>query len=488
MDRMKWRGILWMLAIAGLFFPVSRSLCAPSKPLMVHYMPWFVAKPYSGSWGWHWTMNHFNPDVINASGEREIASWYYPLIGPYDSADPVVLEYHVLLMKLAGIDGIIVDWYGMDNYLDYGVNNQRTTALFNFIRKSGLKFSLCYEDRTIQQEISGGFISATGAIAHAQLTMLYAQSNYFTSCLRWSNQPVLLNFGPQYFKTNGQWQTIFSVLNATNQPAFFTLDNRIPAAIGAFNWPPMWLSQSSGGVLTIPALENYLTNFQQNAAFWPAFISSAFPRFHDIYAQAGVGSSYGTLNDNNGDTFRLTLSRALTNASAIVQVATWNDFGEGTIIEPTKQFGYRDLGIIQDFRRQYLEPGFACQTNDLALATRLLNLRRQYSTNSIISAELNRVFTNIVSGNLSAARLQLSSLESNRPAIYNLSAAGGVLEFSIGGYASASGAQVQATSNLASPSWTTVTSFPASTDLMRFSTPVSTQGPPAFFKVRTMVP
>ena len=34
-------------------------------------------------------------------------------------SDPAVLEYHVLLMKLGGIDGVIVDWYGQDNYYDY---------------------------------------------------------------------------------------------------------------------------------------------------------------------------------------------------------------------------------------------------------------------------------------------------------------------------------------------------------------------------------
>ena len=85
-----------------------------AKPVMVYYMPWYAAKPFSGEWGWHWTMNHFNPDTLNASGEQQIASWYYPLIGPYDSSDPAVLEYHVLLMKLAGIDGVIVDWLWLD--------------------------------------------------------------------------------------------------------------------------------------------------------------------------------------------------------------------------------------------------------------------------------------------------------------------------------------------------------------------------------------
>ncbi len=91
-------------------------------------MPWFQT-PYSlggTSWGYHWTLNSssYNPNVIDGLGRRKIASWYYPLIGPYDSLDPAVLEYHVLLMKLAGIDGVIVDWYGSDNYYDYGINTK----------------------------------------------------------------------------------------------------------------------------------------------------------------------------------------------------------------------------------------------------------------------------------------------------------------------------------------------------------------------------
>jgi hypothetical protein len=107
---------------------------------------------------------------------------------------------------------------------------------------------------------------------------------------------------------------------------------------------------------------------------------------------------------------RETLSRGLTNSSAIVQVVTWNDFGEGSMVEPTQEYGYRDLGIIQDFRRQYLEPGFPLNTNDLTTAFRFYNLRRQNLTNTIVSDELDRIFTNIVRGRLAAANLQLDKL------------------------------------------------------------------------------
>lgn len=458
---------------------------------MVHYMPWFVTKPYSGSWGWHWTMNHFNPDTLNASGERNIASWYYPLIGPYDSDDPVVLEYHVLLMKLGGVDGVIVDWYGMDNYLDYGVNEQRTAALYPWIAKAGLKFSLCYEDATIQQEVTGGFITASGAVTHAQQTMLFAETNFFAGAafLRWSNQPVLLNFGPQYFKANSQWQSIFSVLDATNQPAFFTEDSRLPVGAGAFDWPPMYLSQTNNGTLTTTALESYLSGFQASAAGWPGFISSAFPRFHDIYAQAGVSASYGYLDDQSGNTLRETLGQAMINGSALVQVVTWNDFGEGTIVEPTVDFGFRDLGIIQDYRRQFLDSTFPYHTNDLTLPLRLYNMRRSYSGSLLAGAEMDRIFTNIVSGNLTTASLQLSGLEAGRPVLYNISGSGNQVQFTVGGYVSAAGMQLQTcSSNLTPGTWQTGSTIPTSTNTIVITAPVPDGASAIFFRIQNAGP
>ncbi len=359
-------------------------------------------------------MNHFDPEKMTAAGERQIASWYYPLIGPYDSCDPAVLEYHVLLMKLAGVDGVVVDWYGSTDFLDYGINNQATVKLFQFARKAGLKFCICYEDQTIQHLIDGNYIPASHALAHAQQEMLYLQTNFFSDpgYLRWKNRPVLLNFGPQYFMSDTNWEDIFSALATTTRPAFFTEDNPLSVSAGAFNWPPMWLSQApgTGGVLSGAALKGYLVGFDEKAAAWPAFISSAFPRFHDIYQRAAVRNYWGYLGDRRGDTFRETLSRGMTNASVMVQVVTWNDFGEGTMVEPTREYGYRDLGLIQDFRRQYLDHGFSNTTNELAMALRFYNLRRSSSNNAAKSTQLDQAFANIVSGNLQVAAQQLKLL------------------------------------------------------------------------------
>ena len=45
-----------------------------SPLVLVHYMPWFESKEISGKWGWHWTMGHFNPDVIDCARQAEYRS------------------------------------------------------------------------------------------------------------------------------------------------------------------------------------------------------------------------------------------------------------------------------------------------------------------------------------------------------------------------------------------------------------------------------
>jgi hypothetical protein len=330
--------------------------------------------------------------------------------------------------------------------------------------------------------MNGVNVTADNALAHAQHTLLYAQTNFFTdpSFLRLSNAPVFLNFGPQYFHNSSDWTSIFSMLNTTNRPALFTEDNRLAAGAGAFDWPPMWLSGGGANTLTPAQLNNYLVNFEQSAGSWPSFVSSAFPRFHDFYAQSGAGSSYGYLDDAGGSTLTNTLSRALTNHSAIVQIATWNDFGEGTIVEPTQEFGFRDLGIIQNLRRQYLEPGFPYHTNELGLALRFYNLRKQYGSQPAMSAELDRIFTNIVTGALSTANTQLTGMESSRLMIYNLSHENDQMEFAIGGYVAA-GAHVQMSTNL--QTWQADRTYTATTNLLIFTTN-TTQDMCRFFRVK----
>jgi hypothetical protein len=327
---------------------------------MAHYMPWYTAKPYSGEWGWHWTMNHFDPEKVK-DGKREVASRFYPQIGPYDSADPDVLEYHVLLMKFSGLQGAIIDWYGYDNVYDYSTNHLNTLKMISWLRRAGLKFAICYEDQTLPNLIRFGKTTEADAVPYGRKLIEWMQKNWFSSpnYLRVAGKPALLVFGPQYYKPP-QWQQMLQGidLNVFGVMGPHGFDN------GGFAWP--------APKATYEMSQEEMNSFYKRAA-GKLFIAGAYPRFKDIYGAAGVREPFPEIEDRNGHTFATTLSQALQSGSPVVQIATWNDWGEGTQIEPSVEHGTRDLEMLQarlPNPRRYTRA-------DLQLPLRLYKLRKE---------------------------------------------------------------------------------------------------------------
>ena len=368
----------------------------PRRLILAHYMPWYVAKPHSQVWGWHWTMNHFDPEKT-ADGKRSIASHFYPLIGPYDSGDPAVLEYHLLLMKLAGIDGVIVDWYGLQDFRDYAILHRNTERLIERATRLGMKFVICYEDQTIPALVQAGRLNAGARVAHAAGEIEWLSQHWFTldGYVRLNGRPVLLSFGHAGL-TNEEWPQCLARLKSP--VAYFSEHYRRKDAQGAFDWPV----PAEG----LAAIER----FQKASRDWPQSIPVVFPRFVDIYEEAKQHASYGRIDDKRGATFRASLQKALSTRSPLIQIATWNDWGEGTVIEPSREFGYRDLEVLQRMRRTHLDSTFAGTAADLRLPQQLLQLRRKASTPEHLT-ELDRIARLIAVGNLSEARSRLKTVK-----------------------------------------------------------------------------
>jgi hypothetical protein len=354
---------------------------AQKPQLLAHYMPWYASKEISGAWGWHWTMNHFDP----ASGKA--ASKFTPLIGFYDSNDSDVVEYHALLMKLAGIDGVLLDWYGREDHFDYAINHRNCQRLIDIATRLGLKFAVVYEDQTVPQLIKGGKYRPEDAITKGNELMRWLEDHWFKnpSYLRWDGKPVFLVFGPQYYKDE-DWTALFAGISA---PAYFSLLNRRGPATGGYGWMEPQVGEEKSWL--------QLQSFYSRGKAWPAMIGIAYPRFDDIYKEAGVGPGYGHIGDHDGATFRRTLEMAYASKAPFIQIGTWNDWGEGTQIEPSKEFGYRDLETLQ--RRSHVKYSAA----DLRLPLALYKLRKSKKD----PARADRIARMIADGKVAEARRAL---------------------------------------------------------------------------------
>ncbi len=385
------------------FSAAAQDVSEIERPLLLaHYMPWYQTPDVSGVWGWHWTMDHFNP------AQGELASQFTPLTGAYDTQDEDILEYQVLLMKLSGIDGVIVDWYGQHDFNDYAPINASTNKLFDAIKRAGLRFIICYEDRTLISMTDQGYVTDSNAVEHGAEVMDYLQATWFgdEAYVHYNGQPLLFSYGPLYFRDSNQWDAMLAELDP--KPALVTLDNYLSFyALSSFPWPPMTLA--AGFEMPRSVLDDYLSRFYRNARRRELVVGTAFPGFHDIYQQAGVRTSYGYIAANDGETLEYTLGMALNANAHIIQLATWNDYGEGTNIEPTEEYGYQYLEIIQGTRQSF-DASFSANPDALRLPLRLLELRRAHKGDAEINARLDEVFAALVSGDTASAQATLDRL------------------------------------------------------------------------------
>ncbi len=77
------------------------------------YYPWYRSVKVDQSWI-HWAEGGFHPPL-------DIASDYYPLLGPYSSLDPAVVAQHFAWLRQAGVGVIISSWWGQRSNEDKAV-------------------------------------------------------------------------------------------------------------------------------------------------------------------------------------------------------------------------------------------------------------------------------------------------------------------------------------------------------------------------------
>jgi hypothetical protein len=325
----------------------ARPLIQKSFPrkIFVHMMPWFRVG------GQHWSMKARN----SATG---VASWYAPMIGEYSSDDGNVIEYQLLLMKYAGIDGVLLDWPGLAGANDLPQNKANADAIIDRTGAFGLEFGIVYEDQY-----------ATSLDA-AKNDMAYVRDNFFSrpNHLKVNGVPAILVFGPQKFRAAADWTAILSVF-PTN-PSFFALwyNNAAGAnADGKFAWP------AQNG---LQGLSDFATG--RDGVNHGLMIPVLYPGFNPYYADGGWPGptfkiSYTLKGDGTegGDTFRSTFDLGKY-AGDPLQIATWNDYGEGTMIEPTNQFQYRFLATLQQ------SVGALYGEAELKIVKLLYDQRKQY--------------------------------------------------------------------------------------------------------------
>jgi hypothetical protein len=340
---------------------------ATQRLVLTTYIDTWANPNASGYWArWNWdacNVSH-DPNSVLPDGKRDIASVYYPLIGPYDSGDDSVIEYHMRLAQASGIDVFVVDWYGTKNFYDFPQQNRKFMNMMRIAERVNFGIAVDYDATKFYVGEPGQSISkvlipnkseALQAI-HDDIAYIIEKFGGSPAYLKFDGKPVIFAFS-NYDLQPKTWGDIFESLRKQGLDAFYVdmqgNTNYYPYFRGFFPW--IWADAIANGKINSVSYINEaarrLAEFAQGRSIslglgvWPGFDDSAVGGWCYDRGILKIGRMSGAL-------YNQTWKTALRSAPAWIFIITFNDWSEGTIIEPSLEFGYQYLYATAYFAGQ----------------------------------------------------------------------------------------------------------------------------------------
>jgi len=339
--------------------------------ILAHYMPWNIGPTYKSQEGnlnayighWRGDDNWRNPTQIVDGDKSLIASREYPLTGPYDGRADHLLRYQNALMKLAGIDGVIICWYSCyTNIWDFGQNQTIATNMIRIMEEANQEFAIMLEDWPMNTDAAGMGYNMQGNVTWLRQNW-FTKSNYIKVP---NGKNLLFCFGPQHASTQSA---------VTANDIYF-----VSAAWYVGDWPDSkypWPEPA-----TNLSTQEHLT-YNYNAASYANSlykVASIWPQFWDCYKDSYPNTRYPVYQYDNGVLWQQTWEMAMATNPWAIQLVTWNDWGEGTVIEPSRERGYNELEFLQNRMRE-IDPSFPYTAEDLRYPLEIYKLEYNQTVN-----------------------------------------------------------------------------------------------------------
>jgi glycoprotein endo-alpha-1,2-mannosidase len=124
--------MLRRLLVGGIVCVCLYAPAAHGATVAIFYYPWYGNPAYDGSWR-HWDQGGHAPPA-------SMYSSFYPALGAYSSSNPAVVRRHLKEIAAAGIDEVVVSWWGRGSPWD-----ARLPALVAALRRVHLEPALHLE-------------------------------------------------------------------------------------------------------------------------------------------------------------------------------------------------------------------------------------------------------------------------------------------------------------------------------------------------------
>ena len=345
---------------------------------------------HTGQWrGWNnaGRDSGHKPDDEYPDGKRDIAGVFYPSIGLYDALDPDYLEYRLQLFKMAYID--TASYYTIP---DDDFKNIIKTDLLPLLEKY---------DITACLRLSASTYAALGLSEEEWKKKFFDEIDEYVALfgernLRIDNRPVVVIFNGAGITADEvrEWKSKFEKEEDVPFVMRWLINTFKEDQKGAYDGMYDWVSTGSDRV-------GYL--FPNNHAPYKNYSTSQFAKYHhildlkraddildsgntDYYAASvspgfddtavwGWGSSPSkNERGENGDVYEFKWKYSIDGRYPMIGIPTWDDWGEGSGIEPTLEFGNEYLELTRKYAAQYF--GITPNDGDFNIPDRIYKIRK----------------------------------------------------------------------------------------------------------------
>ncbi|NWF80658.1 MAG: hypothetical protein HXY37_11500 [Chloroflexi bacterium] len=294
------------------------------------------------------------PTPARAAAERPIMAFYYPwweqsdwsydrmsdLPAPrYSGGDEAVLRRHVQQADDAGIDALVCTWYGPDEER----LNKRCRRLIELAREGGRDLQVAL----IPDQSAWGPLRSVDGLARA-LTVLqrdfFGQPNY----LRYQGRPVVFWFNPSSLGGIDAWRELRNRVDPGREQYWFGgTDNfsYLDVYDALYYFDISWESRPGA------AMASYGRRLEQwnqaNGQDRP-FVATVMPGYDDLRIRGGHAR-----DRQNGEYYRGTWQTAIDRNARAVVLTSFNEFYEGSHIEPSERHGDLYLRLTRELSERF---------------------------------------------------------------------------------------------------------------------------------------
>ncbi|MFW6308377.1 MAG: glycoside hydrolase family 99-like domain-containing protein [bacterium] len=309
------------------------------KKVMAFYYPWYRSKDFSDRWI-HWkNVDEKNQEISNSAN--------YPQLGAYDSLDEEVVTTHFKQASEVGIDTFIVSWWGPSTPSDNAIN-----LILEKAQEYDISIALYYEKNpkeTVDGRIKKGY---------EDFTYILDEYTDHPAYLKVAEKPVLFIYGRAMNEVAlNEWGKIINKVREEEEKDFqIIVDNQDEFTVSIFDGLHTYNIAASIKSLSLEQIDKFTQkNFEQMVNIANSYNKISTVTIIPAYDDTKIREPGINVPRREGQLYSTLWENAIKANPDWILITSWNEWHEGSEIEPSIEYGEKYLDITKNYSKKFKE-------------------------------------------------------------------------------------------------------------------------------------